>query len=79
MISILGDSGFSVFQAGHCDWQRPHSVQVAMSRRPFQAKSSILPTPDHCVLVEVLDLLEVDLLAAHDHRLQRRRVRRARA
>ncbi len=27
-ISILGDSGLSVFHAGHCDWHRPHSVQV---------------------------------------------------
>ena len=31
MISSFGDSGLPVFQAGHCDWQRPHSVQVAMS------------------------------------------------
>ncbi len=45
MISSLGDSGFSVFHAGHCDWQRPHSVQVAKSRMPFQEKSSTLPTP----------------------------------
>ena len=43
--SSLGDNGFSVFQAGHCDWQRPHSVQVAKSSRPFQVKSSILPRP----------------------------------
>ena len=45
MISSLGDSGFSVFQAGHCDWQRPHSVQVLKSSRPFQVKSWIDPTP----------------------------------
>ena len=45
MISSLGDSGLSVFQAGHWDWQRPHSVQVAKSSRPFQVKSSILPLP----------------------------------
>ena len=45
MISSLGDSGFSVFQAGHCDWQRPHSVHVEKSRRPFQVKSWIEPTP----------------------------------
>ncbi len=45
MISSFGDSGFSVFQAGHCDWQRPHSVQVVKSRMPFQVKSSIVPTP----------------------------------
>ena len=45
MIMSLGDSGFSVFHAGHWDWQRPHSVQVAMSSRPFQVKSSMRPTP----------------------------------
>ena len=45
MISSFGVSGLSVFQAGHCDWQRPHSVQVAKSSRPFQVKSSILPRP----------------------------------
>ena len=43
--SSLGDSGLSVFQAGHWDWQRPHSVQVVKSSRPFQVKSSTLPTP----------------------------------
>ena len=31
-MSSFGDSGLSVFHAGHCDWQRPHSVQVAKSR-----------------------------------------------
>src|SRR6476660_6038651 len=41
----LGDRGFSVFQAGHWDWQRPHSVQVVKSRMPFQEKSSMEPTP----------------------------------
>ena len=25
------DSGLPVAQAGHCDWHRPHSVQVAIS------------------------------------------------
>src|SRR5690349_23066107 len=45
MITSLGDSGLPVFQAGHCDWHRPHSVQVAMSSMPFQVKSSILPRP----------------------------------
>ncbi len=45
MISSLGESGFSVFHAGHCDWQRPHSVQVVKSRMPFHEKSSIEPTP----------------------------------
>nr|CRL58609.1 hypothetical protein CPGR_05953 [Mycolicibacterium fortuitum subsp. fortuitum DSM 46621 = ATCC 6841 = JCM 6387] len=46
MITSLGDSGLPVFQAGHCDWQRPHSVHVAMSRLPFQVKSSIRPLPN---------------------------------
>ena len=45
IISSFGESGFSVFQAGHCDWHRPHSVQEVKSSRPFQAKSSIRPTP----------------------------------
>ena len=45
MISSLGESGLPVFQAGHCDWQRPHSVQVAKSSSPFQVKSSTLPRP----------------------------------
>ena len=45
MITSLGESGLPVFQAGHCDWQRPHSVQVAMSRSCFQEKSSTRPAP----------------------------------
>ena len=63
MISSLGDSGFSVFQAGHWDWQRPHSVQEVKSSRPFQVKSSTLPTPSGGVLVQILDLGEVQRLA----------------
>ena len=45
MISSLGESGLPVFQAGHWDWQRPHSVQVAMSRSCFHEKSSMRPAP----------------------------------
>ncbi len=45
MITSFGESGFPVFHAGHWLWQRPHSVQVAMSSMPFQVKSSILPRP----------------------------------
>jgi hypothetical protein len=45
MMSNLGLSGLPVFQAGHCDWQRPHSVHVAKSSRPFQVKSSMAPRP----------------------------------
>ena len=68
-ISSLGDRGFPVFQAGHCDWQRPHSVQVAKSSRPFQVKSSILPRAED-VLVGV-GLLEVEHLPVAHHRLDR--------
>src|SRR5689334_18272432 len=45
MISSLGESGLPVFQAGHCDWQRPHSVQVEKSSRPFQENCSTCETP----------------------------------
>ena len=44
-ITSFGDNGFAVFHAGHCDWHRPHSVQVAKSSQPFQEKSSTFPTP----------------------------------
>ena len=46
MIRSLGDSGLPVFHAGHWLWQRPHSVQVAMSSMAFHVKSSTLPTPN---------------------------------
>ena len=42
----IGHAGLA--QAGHCDWHRPHSVQVAMSSRPFQVKSSS-PRPNTSV------------------------------
>ena len=71
MISILGDSGFSVFHAGHCDWQRPHSVQDVKSSIPFQVKSSIGPDAELGVLVHLLDVLEVELLAVRHQRLDR--------
>ena len=45
MISSLGLSGLPVFQAGHWLWQRPHSVQVAMSSMAVHLKSSTLATP----------------------------------
>ena len=52
MMTSLGESGLPVFQAGHWDWQRPHSVQVAMSRSCFQEKSSTRPgAEDHLVLL----------------------------
>ena len=34
-MTSFGDSGFSVFHAGHCDWQRPHSVQVREVQQPL--------------------------------------------
>ena len=46
MITSFGDSGLPVFHAGHCDWQRPHSVHVAMSSMPFHVKSSMRPRPN---------------------------------
>ena len=46
MMRSFGESGLPVFQAGHWDWQRPHSVQVAMSRSCFQEKSSMRPAPN---------------------------------
>ena len=45
MISSFGESGFSVFHAGHWDWQRPHSVHVAKSSICFQVKWPTSPTP----------------------------------
>ena len=44
-MSCFGDSGLPVAQAGHCDWQRPHSVQVPRSSMPFQVRSSTFPMP----------------------------------
>ena len=67
-MTSLGDSGLPVFQAGHCDWQRPHSVQVAKSSMPFQVKSSILPRPNVGVIGRVL---EIDWLAVGLDRQQR--------
>ena len=45
MIKSFGESGFSVCQAGHCDWQRPHSVQVVISSSAFQVISPRSPRP----------------------------------
>ena len=44
--SSFGESGLPVFQAGHCDWQRPHSVQVVKSSMPFQVNCSTWATPN---------------------------------
>ena len=68
-ISSFGDSGLPVFQAGHCDWQRPHSVQVEKSSRPFQVKCSTCGDAE-LVLLRV-GLLEVERLAVAHHRPQR--------
>jgi hypothetical protein len=48
-MSVFGDRGLPVFQAGHCDWQRPHSVHVEKSSRPFHEKSAMVATPNGCV------------------------------
>ena len=56
MIISLGDSGFSVFQAGHCDWQRPHSVQAMKSTYAFQVKSWMRPLPKVGVVGRVLEV-----------------------
>ncbi|RPK75185.1 hypothetical protein EES44_01405 [Streptomyces sp. ADI96-15] len=45
MMRSFGESGLPVFQAGHCDWQRPHSVQVEKSSRPFHEKCSTCEAP----------------------------------
>ena len=45
MMTSLGESGLPVFQAGHTDWQRPHSVHVAKSSICFQVNCSTRPTP----------------------------------
>lgn len=46
MIRSFGERGLPVFQAGHCDWQRLHSVQVEKSSRPFHEKCSTCETPN---------------------------------
>ena len=69
MTSSLGESGLSVFHAGHWLWQRPHSVHVVKSSSPFQVKSHLADAEGR-VLVELLDLLEVEHLAADLDRLQ---------
>ncbi len=46
--SVMISFGFNtlpVFHAGQADWQRPHSVHVERSSKPFQVRSSTLPTP----------------------------------
>ena len=45
VMNFLGLSGLLVFQAGHCSWQRPHSVQVAASRSMVHGTSWAVPTP----------------------------------
>ena len=78
IISSLGESGFSVFQAGHCDWQRPHSVHVEKSSRPFQVKSSTAPTPSASPSSSSSMALHVEGLAADRDRLRAPRARCAR-
>ncbi len=62
--SSFGDSGLPVFQAGHCDWQRPHSVQVVKSSRPFQVNCST--GRDAELILLRVGLLEVERRAVAD-------------
>ena len=71
MISSFGESGFSVFQAGHCDWQRPHSVQVVEVEQALPGEVLDRADPELGVLVEVLDVVEGDRLARGGQRLHR--------
>ena len=54
MIRSFGLSGLPVFHAGHCDWHRPHSVQVAKSSICFQVNSPDVPDAEDRVLGHVL-------------------------
>ena len=51
-----GESGLPVVHAGTDDWQRPHSVQVAMSSSCFQVKSSMLPGAEDRVLASTFSM-----------------------
>ena len=59
MIMSFGLRGLPVFHAGHCDWQRPHSVHVAMSSR---SSLEVVDAPDTKRGV-VGRILEVDWFA----------------
>ena len=67
-MTSLGESGLPVFQAGHCDWQRPHSVQVAKSSMPFPGEVLDLAAAEFRVVGRVF---EVDRLAVGLDRQQR--------
>ena len=67
-MTSLGDSGLPVFQAGHCDWQRPHSVQVAKSRYALPGEVLDLAAAEVRIVRRVL---EVDGLAVGLDRQQR--------
>ena len=75
-MTSLGDSGFPVFHAGHCDWQRPHSVQVVKSRIALPGEVLDLAAAEHRVLGGIL---EVDRLALVLHGQQRAETRWAAA
>src|SRR2546430_17603980 len=44
-MSHFGSSSLPLMLAGHPEVQRPHSVQLYVSKRSFQLKSLRLPTP----------------------------------
>ena len=69
-VTSFGLSGLPVAHAGHWSWQRPHSVHVEKSSRPFHVKSSIAPTPEAGVVGKVLQRREVDGLSGQRHRLE---------
>ena len=68
MMSSLGESGLPVFHAGHCSGSGRTRCRCAKSSRPFQVKSSTLPTAHEVVLARVL---EVDRTAGGVDRQQR--------
>ena len=68
-MTCLGDSGLPVAQAGHWDWQRPHSVQVPSVQQALPGEVLDLPQPEH-VHIRV-GFLEVQHLPVRPHRLQR--------
>ena len=73
--SSLGDSGLSVFQAGH--WRLAAAALGAGGEVEQALPGEVLDLADaeRGVLVELLDVLEVDRLAADPDRLQRAEAR----
>ena len=55
-MSIFGSSSLPLMLAGQRDVQRPHSVQLYVSKRSFHVNSVISPTPN----VSLIDLVPID-------------------